>query len=378
MRILDCGASLRRACTRFWLATLITPILACSDPAEPSSEGQASNGGTTQREVTDTTSAGGDEAPHTSSTSRVESRGGASNDSGIGGATNRRSSSSAALTVGGSGMGGESETSRTTATASGGRRVESSGMGGATNGIGGRGSAGMNAKGGRSSSADRNAGGSITAGGTRASASSTPLGGMSSSAGTKAAGGTVASGGTKASGGASSSTTSSGDCPYVGHVTYTLAKASAPTADQQAAYTKITAAMDTAVKYYNCYTEITKTINVSYVPSVQTADGNINGSIRFGSTASMNHVTAMHEISHTVGIGTASKWSSMVSNGQFTGTSAKAEVTALFSDSGGVVHADTQHFWPGGLNYESEGKNESDLIAHCRMVVAIRKDLGLN
>jgi len=136
--------------------------------------------------------------------------------------------------------------------------------------------------------------------------------------------------------------------------------------------------MDIAVKYYNCYTDITKTINVSYVPSVQTADGNSNGSIRFGSTASMNHVTAMHEVSHTVGVGTASKWSSMISNGQFTGANAKAEVGVHFSDAGGLVHADTQHFWPGGLNYESEGKKESDLIAHCRMVVAIRKDLGLN
>ena len=54
--------------------------------------------------------------------------------------------------------------------------------------------------------------------------------------------------------------------------------------------------------YYNCYTDIVKELNVQYNPSVATADGNINGSIRFGSRDSMNHITAMHEIAHTVGI----------------------------------------------------------------------------
>jgi hypothetical protein len=156
-----------------------------------------------------------------------------------------------------------------------------------------------------------------------------------------------------------------------------LAKASSPTADQQAAYDRITAAMDTAVRYYNCYTNITKALNVSYVPSVATADGNINGSIRFGSTASMNHVTAMHEISHTVGIGTASKWASLVVNGLFTGTNAQAQLLAIPTRDRDTIGADTQHFWPFGLNYESEGQRESDLIAHCEMVMAIRKDLGL-
>lgn len=135
--------------------------------------------------------------------------------------------------------------------------------------------------------------------------------------------------------------------------------------------------MDTAVRYYNCYTNINKSINVSYVPSVATADGNINGSIRFGSTASMNRVTAMHEISHTVGIGTASNWSSFVVGGKFTGANALAQLLAIPNRLADTIGADTQHFWPYGLNYESEGQNESDLIAHCQMVVAMRKDLGM-
>jgi len=171
-------------------------------------------------------------------------------------------------------------------------------------------------------------------------------------------------------------------CPGAGHITYTLAKSASPTATEQAAYDKIKVAMDKAITYYDCYTSITKSLNVSYVPSVETADGNINGSIRFGSnTTYMDYRSAMHEIAHTVGVGQASNWGSFLSNGLFTGTHAAAQLNAinatltkpLYTE----VHADTQHFWPYGINQQSEVKSEADLIAHCQMVVAIREDLGL-
>ena len=166
-------------------------------------------------------------------------------------------------------------------------------------------------------------------------------------------------------------------CPATGHITYTLARASSPTAEQQAAYNLITEAMDTAVQYYNCYTNITKSLNISYVPSVPTADGNINGSIRFGSQTYMNYITAMHEISHTVGIGTASQWSSLISNGIFTGANATSQLRAITGNPQDQLHADSQHFWPYGLNYTSEVTGTSDLINHCKIVVAIRKDMGM-
>jgi hypothetical protein len=213
--------------------------------------------------------------------------------------------------------------------------------------------------GGRSSTGDGNNGGRATAGrvgsigGTPGAAASTSTAGSDGSAG------------------------AGNGCPHQGHVTYTLARESSPSADQKAAYDKITAAMDAAVRYYNCYTDITKALNVSYNPSVATADGNINGSIRFGSTDTMNKVTAMHEISHTAGIGTAQKWSSLVVNGVFTGTNAAAQLLAIPNRLEDTLHADSQHFWPYGLNYESEGQHETDLIGHCEMVVAIRKDLGM-
>ncbi len=193
-------------------------------------------------------------------------------------------------------------------------------------------------------------------------------GGLNSTGGSKATGGTAGAGGTS--------------CPYAGHITYTLAKSANPTASEQTAYGLITTAMDKAITYYNCYTNITKAENVQYNTSVSTADGNINGSIRFGAdTSYMDYRTAMHEISHTVGIGQASNWSSFIANGLFTGKSANAQLTAinatLASPLYTEVHADTQHFWPYGINYASEVKSEADLIFHCEMVMAIRKDLGL-
>jgi len=178
-----------------------------------------------------------------------------------------------------------------------------------------------------------------------------------------------------------------GTCPNTGHVTYTLTKSATPTADEQTAYAKITAAMDQAVAYYNCYTNITKAEVVEYDGSVKTADGNSNGTIRFGSdTSYMVLPTAMHEISHTVGVGTASKWRSFVAapdggtSGPWTGANAIAQRTALLPDGNQtylVPNADTQHFWPYGLNYASEYKTEADLLGHCVMVMALRKDMGL-
>jgi hypothetical protein len=91
----------------------------------------------------------------------------------------------------------------------------------------------------------------------------------------------------------------------------------------------------------------------------------------------MEYITAMHEIAHTVGCGTASNWSSMVSGGDFTGSNATAALRAITGVATDVLHADTQHFWPYGLNYTSEVKSEADVIDHCKIVVAIRKDLGL-
>ncbi len=171
-------------------------------------------------------------------------------------------------------------------------------------------------------------------------------------------------------------------CTPTGHLNYTLSPAASPTADQADAYKTITCAMDMAVAYYNCYANITGSVRVSYDISVLTADGNINGSIRFGAGRQyMTCATSMHEIAHTQGIGTASQWAAHVSGGLFIGTNAAAQLQAinatLAKPLDTELHADTMHFWPYGLNYDTEATGTDILIDHCQMVVAIRKDLGL-
>jgi len=232
------------------------------------------------------------------------------------------------------------------------------------------------------------AAGSIAGGGALATGGGAGAGGVGGAHGGApgahggAAGSAMGGGGTGAAGSGTGGGAGSSSCPGAGHITYTLAKSASPTATEQTAYGRIETAMDKAISYYDCYTSITKALNVSYVPSVSTADGNINGSVRFGSdTTYMDYRTAMHEIAHTVGIGQASNWGTFLSGGLFTGARAAAQLkainaklsTPLYTD----VHADTQHFWPYGINQQSEVKSEADLIAHCQMVVAIRADLGL-
>jgi hypothetical protein len=150
-----------------------------------------------------------------------------------------------------------------------------------------------------------------------------------------------------------------------------------PTAAQQDAYSRIRTAMDQALSVYNCYVPVTKALSVSYVPSVATADGNYNGSIRFGATSTMQQITAMHEIGHTMGVGTYSGWQSHLSGGVWTGANANAALRAITGNAADAIHGDTQHFWPYGLNYTSEVTGTADLINHCKIVVALRQDMGL-
>lgn len=164
-------------------------------------------------------------------------------------------------------------------------------------------------------------------------------------------------------------------CPKSGNVRYTLARSAAPTPDEQDAYARITQAMDEALVFYNCYTSLSLELRVAYVPSVPTADGNANGSMRFGSRASMNMITAMHEIGHTAGVG-AQRFQQLIQAGVYTGASATEALRDLTGDPSAELHGDTQHFWPYGLNYTSEVSSDEDLIRHCLIVDAMQADFG--
>lgn len=156
-------------------------------------------------------------------------------------------------------------------------------------------------------------------------------------------------------------------------VTWSLERASNPTADQQDAYNRITAAMNAAVSRYNNLSDLGKNIRVRYEPGVPTADGNINGTIRFGSNRSyMTQRTALHEIAHTIGVGTSSGWSRLGGSGTWTGAQATALVRQ-FDGSGAKLSTGGGHFWPYGLNYENEFSNTA-ADRHVQIVAAMVRD----
>ena len=156
-------------------------------------------------------------------------------------------------------------------------------------------------------------------------------------------------------------------------ITWTLERASNPTADQQAAYTLITSAMNAAVARYNNLSDLGKSITVRYDTSVPTADGNLNGTIRFGGNRSyMTERTALHEIAHTIGVGTSSGWSSLGGSGTWTGAQATALVRQ-FDGSSAKLSTGGGHFWPYGLNYENEFSGTA-ADRHVQIVAAMVRD----
>ena len=158
-------------------------------------------------------------------------------------------------------------------------------------------------------------------------------------------------------------------------VTYVLHKSSNPTADEQDAYKRITTVMDSAVYIYNKYTNLSKFINVYYAPGVPTAEASSNGDLRFGENRSYMFVgTAMHEMAHTMGMGTTDAYRSMFKDGVFQGQKALALLKEIDGPDA-ELHGDSQHFWPYGLNYSSEVHSEQDLINHARIVEAMYQDI---
>ncbi|MBA2813551.1 hypothetical protein E0500_041100 [Streptomyces sp. KM273126] len=155
-------------------------------------------------------------------------------------------------------------------------------------------------------------------------------------------------------------------------ITWTLERASNPTQDQQTAYNLITAAMNAAVARYNNLSDLGKSITVRYDPSVPTADGNINGTIRFGNRSYMTERTALHEIAHTIGVGTSSGWSRLGGGGTWSGSQATALVKQ-FDGSGATISTGGGHFWPYGLNYDNEFSNTA-ADRHVQIVAAMVRD----
>lgn len=134
--------------------------------------------------------------------------------------------------------------------------------------------------------------------------------------------------------------------------------------------------MEKAVALYNCYTDIKIHLKVFYNPNIKTALGSFfPKKIQFGKTSFINKSIALHEISHTLGIGTNYKWPRLLAHEKYVGPKANGLIKILQKDPEATINADKSHFWPFGLNYASEGQSDQNLIKHCQLVSAMVEDL---
>ena len=127
------------------------------------------------------------------------------------------------------------------------------------------------------------------------------------------------------------------------------------------AYERITEAMDSAMYYYNNYSNLYIRSNVEYNTGVQTADCSFGGWIRFGPNTRYQWVgTAQHELCHGLGVGTASNWRSLI---QFDGVRqwsrpyAQLTLRVVLKDMTQILRGDGQHFWNAGINQREEVTN---------------------
>lgn len=154
-------------------------------------------------------------------------------------------------------------------------------------------------------------------------------------------------------------------------LSWTLQRASNPTADQLDAYGRIESAMRLAVARHSRLGNASKTLRVYYAPGVPTAEANYNGDVRFGSNRSyMTERTALHEISHTLGVGQTAAFDRKCAANDW------ATATPLLRSWDGAsarINCGGGHFWPYGLNYDNEW-SETNADRNVLLVNAMVRD----
>jgi Ricin-type beta-trefoil lectin domain-like len=125
--------------------------------------------------------------------------------------------------------------------------------------------------------------------------------------------------------------------------------------------------MNEAVAIYNANGFFDKHVTANYNPGVPTAQAGYSGWIDFGGHRHTR--VALHEICHTLGVGTYWSWNGNAFN------RANA-LLKLYHGQGAWIGADGAHFWPYGLNYDNEDFGLARLRM-CRMVAALRFDMGI-
>ncbi len=125
--------------------------------------------------------------------------------------------------------------------------------------------------------------------------------------------------------------------------------------------------IQSSINRYNAYGDFGNyNVYVYYNAGIPTAQANYLGSIGFGGTYP-NERVMMHELAHYLGSGTyGDPWD---------GARGEAMVDQ-FDGLEATLNGDSQHFWPYGLNYDSEGA-EINKQRQVALVYAQRADMGI-
>lgn len=149
----------------------------------------------------------------------------------------------------------------------------------------------------------------------------------------------------------------------------------------QAHYDAAVAAIQAVTSRYNAYAPNgfnNYNVYVYYDSGIPTAQASWGGSIGFGGTYPNARVT-QHEMAHYVGLPNWSSWngtsSGLMAGGVWSGSQG-SQLIQQFEGDGVQLHGDSQHFWPYGLNYDSEW---SELAAQRQVALAyaMRADMGI-
>ncbi|MCD8741033.1 hypothetical protein LT679_10505 [Mucilaginibacter roseus] len=160
-----------------------------------------------------------------------------------------------------------------------------------------------------------------------------------------------------------------------GNVTYTFNKSANPTAEELEAYGRLQIAIDSATWYLNNYTSATKHVYLNLVDGTPTADANNQGWMRFGTNPGFQNIrTMLHELNHTLGTGTSNWWWSHKENGKLQAPSVTAILRLIDKDNTVMLNCDDMHWWPYGLNQNSEVSSSWDYVYNAIIIEAMRKD----
>lgn len=141
---------------------------------------------------------------------------------------------------------------------------------------------------------------------------------------------------------------------------------------------RIKDAFDTAIWYYNNFTSITKHVTVNYSPGTPTADANIDGWINMGAKPSYQRAgTAMHEMAHSVGIGTHGKYWELMTEGTWDGKRTPEILDVMSEGKDTVLYGDNMHIWPFGINGANEDSGDPMLYTIHALVIQGMKSDGL-